>query len=105
MKTIIQFGILVNLNISNKHNLQNYDRLQQQMQKIDVYNYLKPFNRAGYSLIEDMIDDEVKGFADDAKWTSNFDGAGEKSSFYLVCYLTDANNNPVSIERIKKLYY
>ena len=101
----INFGILINLNINNNHYLQDFDRLQHHMTKIDVYNYLETFDRQGYSNNEDMIDDGVKMFDDDAKWVKSFDGCGEGTSFYLVCYLTDKEGNPTGIEKIKELFY
>lgn len=105
MATNIQFGILANINITNDHYLQEFDRVQRHMQKIDIYNYLKPFERMGYSSVEDMIEDGVKGFEDDAKWISGFDGFGDKSRFYVVCYLTDKDGNHVGMEKIREIFY
>lgn len=101
----IQFGILVWLGITNKHYLQDFDRIERYLQKIDSNNYLKPFDTQGYTSVEDMISDEVKAFEDDAKWIKSFDGPGFGTTFYVVCYITDKNGNPASIEKIKKLYY
>ena len=101
----IQFGILVWLGITNKHYLQDFDRVERYLQKIDTNNYLKPFDPQGYTSVEDMINDEVKAFEDDARWIKSFDGPGFGTTFYVVCYITDKNGNPESIEKIKKLYY
>lgn len=100
---IINFGILVDININNRHYLQAYDRLQQ-MIKIDVHNYLKPFDRQGYSNNEEMIDDQVNMFADDAKWIKSLDGEGYKSSFFVVCYIAD-ETGVKEIEPIKEIFY
>ena len=102
MKTI-KFGILVNLGSNNSHYLQAYDRLQQMM-KIDVHNYLKPFNREDYSSNEEMIDDEIQIFADDAKWVKSLDGEGYKSEFFVVCYIAD-ETGVKEIEKIKEIFY
>ena len=101
----IQFGILVWLGITNKHYLQDFDRVERYLQKIDTNNYLKPFDPQIYTSVEDMINDEVKEFEDDAKWIKSLDGSGFGTTFYVVCYTTDKNGNPESIEKIKKLYY
>jgi len=101
----IQFGILVWLGVTNKHYLQDFDRVERYLQKIDTNNYLKPFDLQGYTSVEDMINDEVKEFEDDAKWIKSLDGSGFETTFYVVCYIADENGNPESIEKIKKLYY
>lgn len=101
MKTI-KFGILVNLNLNNRHYLQAYDRLQE-MITIDAYNYLKPFDRRGYSNNEEMIYDYVNMFADDAKWIKSLDGEGYKSSFFVVCYIA-GKTGVKGIEPIKEIF-
>lgn len=100
----IKFGILVNLGSNNSHYLQDYDRLQQNMTKIDVNNYLKPFNREIYLSNEEMIDDEVELFEDDAKWVKSLDGEGYKSTFFVVCYIAD-ETSVKEIEKIKEIFY
>lgn len=99
----IKFGILVHLGANNSHYLQAYDRLQQDMMKIDIYNYLKPFDREFYLSNEEMIDAEVEMFADDAKWIKSCDGEGYKSTFFVVCYITD-ETGVKEIEKIKEIY-
>lgn len=99
----IKFGILVHLGANNSHYLQAYDRLQQDMMKIDIYNYLKPFDGEGCSN-EEMINDEVRMFADDAKWVKSLDGEGYKSEFFVVCYIAD-ETGVKEIEKIKEIFY
>ena len=101
----IYFGILANLNINNKHYLQDYDRLQHSWKKVDVYNYIKEIDRTGSCCLEDMIDDSVRNFKDDAKWINSFDGVGEESRFFVTCYLKDDDGNPTCIEVFKRLFY
>ncbi len=101
----IQFGILVWLGVTNSHYLQDFDRVKRYLQKIDTDNYLKPFDPQGYTSVEDMIDDEVKAFEDDARWIKSFDGPGFGTDFYVVCYIADENGHPTAIEKIKKIYY
>ncbi len=103
MKTI-NFGILIQLGCCNSHYLQAYDRLQHDTMKIDVSNYLKTFDRGTYLSNEEMIDDGVKMFADDAKWVKNLDGEGYKSEFFLVCYIAD-ETGVEEIEKIKEIFY
>lgn len=101
----IQFGILVWLGVTNRHYIQDFDRVKRYLQKIDTNNYLKPFDPQGYTSVEDMINDEVKAFEDDARWIKSFDGPGFGTDFYVVCYIADENGHPTAIEKIKKIYY
>lgn len=75
------------------------------MQKIDTFYYLSTFDRTGYALVEEMIDDYVKMFKDDALWIKNLDGFGSKSTFHVVCYLTNNEGKIISMEKIKELFY
>ena len=102
----IKFGILVHLGANNSHYLQEWDRLQQDLTKIDVFNYLKPFYREIYLSCtnEDMINDEVRMFADDAKWVKSLDGEGYKSEFFVVCYIAD-ETGVKEIVKIKEIFY
>lgn len=102
----IKFGILISLGCNNSHYLQAWDRLQHDMMKIDVSTYLKPFDRENYLSCtnEEMIDDEVKMFADDAKWVKSLDGEGYKSEFFVVCYIAD-ETGVKEIEPIKEIFY
>lgn len=105
MKTSrINFGILVNLGNNNAHYRQDFDRLNH-LKKIDANNYVKTFEREGYTNNEDMIEDGMKMFEDDAIWVKNLDEFGMASSFYLVCYFIDNDGNPSGVERIKELLY
>ena len=101
METKIKFGILINLNINNKHHLEMYDRLEcESIRKLDVYNYIQQIE-GDYT----TFSNEINAFKRDALWIMDCDGYGTGSAFYLVCYTEDENHNIGEVRKIKDLFY
>lgn len=103
-KKNIQFGILVNLGITNDHYLNESDPLSKEwFVKLDTYNYLHPFSED--TTFEDFEKecDNFKGWADQITATDGNFGYG--TDFFFVCYITDRDNKPSEVRKIKQLYY
>lgn len=95
----INFGILIDLNINNKCHLQDFNILEL-FNRIDVYHYIYDID-CGYEDLQHFTDN----FKEDAEKISALDSSGQKTEYYLICYIKDDNDNVLTTKKIKQLFY